>query len=413
MMNGIDISSWQTGINLSAVPADFVIIKATEGTRFVESTFKNWANWCKNNNKCFGFFHFINNPEMGGSIKDQAKYFYNAVKDYIGYGIPFLDWENGESYSEILSLGPTVAKEWLDEFYRLSGKRAIIYMSQSVTFDYNWSNVAKDYKLWMAQYPNYNIQQGYLNNPWYTQPKYWDKFTILQYSGNGRLSGFNGGLDLDKAYLTKEEWNQLAKGNSSANNPSTDKSIEAIAQEVLDGKWGDGEDRYYRLRAAGYDYDAVQNKVNELIENPAPKIIYELKDNKTIAEEVLQAKWGNGADREKRLTAAGYDYDAIQEIVNQLVKERSKKTNEQIAAEVIQGKWGKYSEWQSKLEKEGYKYNDILSLVISSLLDSKIELIARQVLDGMWGNGQDREDKLKAAGYNYDVIQNKVNEILK
>ena len=41
MMNGIDISSWQEGINLSAVPADFVIIKATEGTRFVESTFKN------------------------------------------------------------------------------------------------------------------------------------------------------------------------------------------------------------------------------------------------------------------------------------------------------------------------------------------------------------------------------------
>ena len=408
MMNGIDISSWQDGINLSAVPADFVIIKATEGTRFVESTFKNWAKWCKNNNKCFGFYHFINNPGMGGTIKAQAKYFYDTVKDYIGYGIPFLDWENGGSYSEVISLGASVAKEWLDEFYRLSGVKPMIYMSQAVTYDSNWSAVAKEYKLWMAQYPNYNTQWGYLDNPWYSNPKYWSSFTILQYTGVGRLNGYSGNLDLNKAYLSKEEWNQLAKGNSSSNKPSTDKSIETIAQEVLDGKWGDGEDRYYRLRAAGYDYDAVQNKVNELVKNPAPK-----KDNKTIAEEVLQAKWGNGADREKRLTAAGYDYDAIQEIVNQLVKERSKKSNDQVAAEIIQGKWGKFNEWQAKLEKEEYNYNEILSLVITSLLDNNIELLARQVLDGMWGNGQDREDKLTAAGYNYDVIQNKVNEILK
>lgn len=359
MMNGIDISSWQEGINLSAVPADFIIIKATEGTRFVDNTFKTWANWCKNNNKCFGFYHFINNPGMGGSIKDQAQYFYNAVKDYIGYGIPFLDWEDGGSYSKILSFGPTVAKEWLDEFYRLSGKRAMIYMSQSVTIDYNWSAVAKDYKLWMAQYPNYNVQNGYLTNPWYTQQGYWDKFTILQYSGNGRLSGYGGGLDLNKAYLTKEEWNQIAKGSSST--PS-------------------------------------QNK----------------KTNAAIAQEVLEGKWGNGNDRYQRLTAAGYNYDAIQDIVNDLVNKRdNKKSNEQIAAEIVKGKWGKFNEWESKLTKEGYDYNKILPLVISLLLDNTTELIARQVLDGMWGNGQAREDKLTAAGYDYDTIQNKVNEILK
>lgn len=40
MMNGIDISSWQEGIDLNAVPTDFIIIKATEGTRFIDDTFK-------------------------------------------------------------------------------------------------------------------------------------------------------------------------------------------------------------------------------------------------------------------------------------------------------------------------------------------------------------------------------------
>ena len=363
MMNGIDISSWQEGIDLNAVPTDFIIIKATEGTRFIDDSFKTWANWCKSHNKRFGFYHFINTPESGGAIKDQAKYFYNTVKNYLNYGIPFLDWEDGGSYSKILSYGPKVAKEWLDEFYRLSGKRAMIYMSQSVTVDYNWSNVAKDYKLWMAQYPDYNIQNGYLNTPWHTDQGYWDKITILQYSGNGRLSGYGGGLDLDKAYITKEEWDAIVKGNAASTSPSKSKTTDSIAQEVLEGKWGDGEDRYYRLKAAGYDYDTIQNKVNELVKNPQPKKI--------------------------------------------------KKSNEQVAAEVIQGKWGKFNEWQTKLEKDGYKYNDILSIVINTLLDNQIELLARQVLDGMWGNGQDREDKLNAAGYNYDIIQNKVNEILK
>lgn len=40
------------------------------------------------------------------------------------------------------------------------------------------------------------------------------------------------------------------------------------------------------------------------------------KTNEQIAEEVIAGKWGNGADREKRLKAAGYDYNAIQAIVN-------------------------------------------------------------------------------------------------
>lgn len=46
---------------------------------------------------------------------------------------------------------------------------------------------------------------------------------------------------------------------------STGKSIKAIAKEVIAGKWGNGDDRKKRLQAAGYDYAAVQKKVNELL----------------------------------------------------------------------------------------------------------------------------------------------------
>lgn len=43
------------------------------------------------------------------------------------------------------------------------------------------------------------------------------------------------------------------------------KSVEEIAREVLQGKWGNGADRKARLEAAGYDYAEVQTKVNTLV----------------------------------------------------------------------------------------------------------------------------------------------------
>ncbi|MBM6897456.1 hypothetical protein H9X86_08790 [Pseudoflavonifractor capillosus] len=97
-----------------------------------------------------------------------------------------------------------------------------------------------------------------------------------------------------------------------------------MAQEVIQGKWGNGTDRSNRLTAAGYDAQAVQNKVNELLgvtsgsastqpTQPAKKTVEE------IAQEVIQGKWGNGTDRKNRLTAAGYDPQAVQSKVNQLL----------------------------------------------------------------------------------------------
>lgn len=94
---------------------------------------------------------------------------------------------------------------------------------------------------------------------------------------------------------------------------SQKKSVLTLAFEVLDGKWGNGEERKQRLKAAGYDYDAVQAEVNR---QATPK----KKSNEQIASEVIAGKWGNGAERKKRLSAAGYSYSAIQKIVNKLAK---------------------------------------------------------------------------------------------
>ena len=88
------------------------------------------------------------------------------------------------------------------------------------------------------------------------------------------------------------------------------KSIVDLAYQVIAGDFGNGEERKQRL---GVLYDEVQDKVNEIL---LGKPSVHTKSNEELADEVIQGLWGNGTDRRNRLTAEGYDYDAIQDIVN-------------------------------------------------------------------------------------------------
>lgn len=96
------------------------------------------------------------------------------------------------------------------------------------------------------------------------------------------------------------------------------KTVDEIAQEVLQRKWGDGPERKRRLIAAGYNYDKVQDAVEKLM-NPTRGH----KSAKQVADEVYRGLWGNGDARIKKLRAAGYDPKTIQREVNLLVKKRN------------------------------------------------------------------------------------------
>lgn len=97
----------------------------------------------------------------------------------------------------------------------------------------------------------------------------------------------------------------------------TKKSVEEIAKEVIAGKWGNGTDRKNRLESAGYSYSEVQVKVNELVKGTT---VTNKKTVDEIAREVIKGKWGNGAARKTALAKAGYDYKAVQKRVNELLK---------------------------------------------------------------------------------------------
>lgn len=100
------------------------------------------------------------------------------------------------------------------------------------------------------------------------------------------------------------------------------KKVEDVAKEVIRGDWGNGDERKQRLEAAGYKYDEIQSRVNDILagKEAAPAKPAALKPIDEIAQEAIRGEWGNGEERKQRLEAAGYKYENIQNKVNELLK---------------------------------------------------------------------------------------------
>ena len=88
--------------------------------------------------------------------------------------------------------------------------------------------------------------------------------------------------------------------------------IDIIVDEILEGKWGSGSTRKQKLEEAGYIYEQVQARVNEILK---------------VVQEVLDGKWGTGDDRKKRLIEAHYSYDTVQRQIN---RQLSVNTHDQV-----------------------------------------------------------------------------------
>lgn len=89
-----------------------------------------------------------------------------------------------------------------------------------------------------------------------------------------------------------------------------------VVRQVMRGEWGVGQERIQQLTDAGYDAERIQEKVNLALQGSQ---INDIKTTDTLAYEVIQGDWGNGEERKERLEAAGYDYDAVQQKVNEIL----------------------------------------------------------------------------------------------
>ena len=209
MLNGIDVSNWQRGINLSAVPADFVIMKATEGTYFVSNDCNRQYQQAKSAGKLLGVYHYAD----GGDVKAEADFFLKNVAGYIGEAILCLDWENQNN----MSFGKNDkawVKSWCDYVTSKTGVKPIVYCSASVLSRLTGIG---DYGFWVAQYAN-NNPTGYQSTPW-NEGKY--ACVIRQYSSCGTLSGYSGRLDLNKFYGDRNAWMSYVGKKNVAEKPKT------------------------------------------------------------------------------------------------------------------------------------------------------------------------------------------------
>lgn len=179
MLVGCDISHHQSkGFNTGN--AEFVIVKATEGKTYTDDCFISHIEKAKNENKLLGAYHYAR-PENKNTPIEEANNFVKAVKPYIPNVLLALDWED-KAWNYPLSW----ALEWLNEVYRLTGIKPLIYVSASKVS--LLTDIAKaGYGIWIASWST-------------TKPSH-SPFTVCaiwQYT--------NRPYDMDKFYGTKETW---------------------------------------------------------------------------------------------------------------------------------------------------------------------------------------------------------------
>ena len=167
---------------------------------------------------------------------------------------------------------------------------------------------------------------------------------------------------------------ETVKAEKPTQQPSgSGKTVDEVAQEVLQGLWGNGQDRYDSLTNAGYNAQAVQDRVNSILNGETPSDRNSANsDLDSVAQEVLQGLWGNGQERYDSLTRAGYDAQAVQDRVNSILGGEYTQNNytnlDSVANEVIQGLWGNGQERYDNLTNAGYdaqavqnRVNELLS----------------------------------------------------
>lgn len=284
-LKGIDISKWQSSLDLSKIDFDFVIIKATEGKSYVDPYCDKFFQKALSMNKKLGVYHFANNPS--NTAEQEANWFINNTKGYIGKAIPVLDWESKDTSNV------TWALEWLERVEKAYGCKPMIYMSQSVVNRHDWSKVvAGNYGLWVAKYRDYVADYNYDMSNAGSKPevKYWKFYAIWQWTSSGRLNGYNGNLDLDEFYGDESAWDAYVGEGEGTTKPEPTPapkpeklSNEEVAELVKQGKYGNGEERRKKLEAEGYDYEAVQKIVNQSYESQPSYTTYTVKSGDTLS----------------------------------------------------------------------------------------------------------------------------------
>lgn len=273
---GLDISSYQRGINFDVVKSnvDFLILRAGftgwggDGTnKNKDSCFEDFYNQSKARGIPVGAYWYscANTYEKG---KAEAEYLYNNCLKGKQFEYPiYMDVEE-DRHQQVGKSRMADAIKGFCEYLENKGYYVGIYANSN--YFNNFIDTAKlsMYDKWLAVWTS--------NKPSF---KYGD-YGLWQNSSSGYISGMR--VDTDYAYkdyptiIKKAGLNGYLKGTPETPKiEPTKKSNDEIATEVINGNWGNGADRKNALTNAGYDYAVIQSIVNaRLGVTPKPSAKY-------------------------------------------------------------------------------------------------------------------------------------------
>lgn len=218
-LQGIDVASWQQSLDLRQISYDFVVVKATEGTGYINPCCDTHVQQVIEMGKLFGVYHYAN----GGDPIAESNFFLQNIQGYIRKGILVLDFESGDNAAWNANPNEWI-KAWCDNVYNQTGVRPLVYIQASALDKVSGIG---DYGLWVAQYASYE--------PTYYQDTPWNEgaydCAMRQYAGdNGRVYGYDGGVDLDKFYGDVETWMKYANPSGEYVAPQTQTQTQTYVQ---------------------------------------------------------------------------------------------------------------------------------------------------------------------------------------
>lgn len=200
MLNFLDTSNWQGGYIPGLTGADAVIVKATEGTGFVDPYCDSIIQQAIAADMPWGFYHFAGNGT--NDVVDEVLFFLDNCANYFGRGIPVLDWESDLSVEQV--------NQFVETVHHKTGVWPWIYANP---WRFNLGGVNPNSARWVADYPD-------VVSPTWDQAQGWDcpaadgNVVAWQFCSDGAVNGIAGNVDLDLFYGDKKQWLAYARGDN-------------------------------------------------------------------------------------------------------------------------------------------------------------------------------------------------------
>ncbi len=184
ILKGVDLSHWNKITNYD-LPVDFVILKATQGNRYVDPTYHERVKEFRKRRKVvIGHYHFAS-----GLKHKYLKHKYGEAEHFL----KTVDYKKGDFVAldyETRVLDPVNwCLDWLKKVEKELGIKPLIYLNVSTTEKYNWKPVTDNGNgLWIA---DYSIREARIGQ--------WRCYAIRQTTSKGKIKGIVGNVDLNVA----------------------------------------------------------------------------------------------------------------------------------------------------------------------------------------------------------------------